>query len=662
MIPTIVLQQLDVEGFKTFQGDQSWTFSADGARIRGKNGAGKSSIADAILYALFGVTRTRSQRVDDWIAPDASRFRVRVTLTGLDGQPHVITRTRTRKSTTLRVDTHDKAAQSEVDAVVGPLVPFLAAFLPTSWLTTLKPDEARELVLMACPPVDPHSVWAGQHPAPTWDPGDALAGPAALLATCRDTLTTARRRVDDLAAAAEAAKRILGEPLPADPGSAPERPASASLNSSALQTTVEAARNALAQAEDAARGDVETARLETQHHALREAYQTAVQHGPNPIPQALHETLFSAQAAEAAAQRALTHARQEVRDPAVVEAEAAIQSAQAALQRAERHAQSPTTCPECGQLLPAEAASPAHAAAQQTVATAKDRLRQAQTALTTAQSQARQRHADRLKALQTALDDAHRRVESAAAAIQTAEALAREKYQTGLDDLIGQGKAVKAALATRPSINNAAATDHVADCRQRVAEAESALAAAQREQEAATQAALTDWQSAYEAWAQAHAAWDTAVVRQRTASERLASLPAERTAAQAAVDHAATQLHDVERWHTALLAARTAPLTQWLTHTRVQLEELMKTTGEIKPTFALHYDGKPPWVLSTSEGVRLGAELHALVEAGTGIAYPCFIDNAEALDGDLPLAGQVFSAHVVSGAPLTVEARVLAAV
>ncbi|PZN25917.1 MAG: hypothetical protein DIU71_19090, partial [Proteobacteria bacterium] len=97
-------------------------------------------------------------------------------------------------------------------------------------------------------------------------------------------------------------------------------------------------------------------------------------------------------------------------------------------------------------------------------------------------------------------------------------------------------------------------------------------------------------------------------------------------------------------------------LAEHLRRVSVQLHEIVKTTGELKPVFRLRYDDLPYPVLSTSEKIRAGLEIASLVNRLTGVDYPVFVDNAESLTHfERPEASQVFVARVAAGEPLTVR-------
>ncbi|MGI9862704.1 AAA family ATPase [Moorella naiadis] len=86
----------------------------------------------------------------------------------------------------------------------------------------------------------------------------------------------------------------------------------------------------------------------------------------------------------------------------------------------------------------------------------------------------------------------------------------------------------------------------------------------------------------------------------------------------------------------------------------VNLFEVVKSTGEVKPVFKLLYDGKPVQVLSTSEKVKLGLEISAAVKELAGKEWPTFVDNGESITEFEAPRGQFFVAKVVEGKELEV--------
>lgn len=89
----------------------------------------------------------------------------------------------------------------------------------------------------------------------------------------------------------------------------------------------------------------------------------------------------------------------------------------------------------------------------------------------------------------------------------------------------------------------------------------------------------------------------------------------------------------------------------------ISLYDVMKTTGEQKAAFKFTYDGRRYDRLSLSEKIRAGMEVSELVKRLTGRNYPVFVDNMESVDdlANVRPTGQVIMAKCVRGAPLEVR-------
>lgn len=72
------------------------------------------------------------------------------------------------------------------------------------------------------------------------------------------------------------------------------------------------------------------------------------------------------------------------------------------------------------------------------------------------------------------------------------------------------------------------------------------------------------------------------------------------------------------------------PLT--MSRAAIKLFDVVKTTGEVKDVFKFTYDGKDYHWLSSSEQIKAGMEVAALIKRLTGLTYPTFIDNAECIN------------------------------
>lgn len=89
----------------------------------------------------------------------------------------------------------------------------------------------------------------------------------------------------------------------------------------------------------------------------------------------------------------------------------------------------------------------------------------------------------------------------------------------------------------------------------------------------------------------------------------------------------------------------------------ISLYDVVKSTGEAKDTFKFTYSGRRYDRLSLSEKVRAGMEVSELVKRLTGRNYPVFVDNMESVDdlANVRPTGQVIMAKCMSNAPLQVR-------
>jgi len=81
----------------------------------------------------------------------------------------------------------------------------------------------------------------------------------------------------------------------------------------------------------------------------------------------------------------------------------------------------------------------------------------------------------------------------------------------------------------------------------------------------------------------------------------------------------------------------------------INLQKLIKSTGELKNTFEVLYDNRRYHQLSNSEGTCLGLEMYDFVLKYTGLQYPLFLDDKESITKYETQAHQVIEAKVEEG-------------
>lgn len=89
----------------------------------------------------------------------------------------------------------------------------------------------------------------------------------------------------------------------------------------------------------------------------------------------------------------------------------------------------------------------------------------------------------------------------------------------------------------------------------------------------------------------------------------------------------------------------------------ISLYDVVKSTGEIKDAFKFTYGGRRYDRLSLSEKIRAGMEVSELMKRLTGRNYPVFVDNMESVDdlANVQPTSQVIMAKCIHGAELSVR-------
>lgn len=135
------ITKLRCQNFKSFD-DVTFEFN-EAARIVGDNYQGKTSIAEAVTFALFGTSLSGSPQIDHLIKKGQKKATVELQLIGADGT-HTIVRSKGSKSELFLDD--EKATQSDIDALIGEKERFLAVFVPGYF--TSQPDKTGREMLM----------------------------------------------------------------------------------------------------------------------------------------------------------------------------------------------------------------------------------------------------------------------------------------------------------------------------------------------------------------------------------------------------------------------------------------------------------------------------------------------------------------------------------
>lgn len=87
----------------------------------------------------------------------------------------------------------------------------------------------------------------------------------------------------------------------------------------------------------------------------------------------------------------------------------------------------------------------------------------------------------------------------------------------------------------------------------------------------------------------------------------------------------------------------------------IELQKIVKSTGEIKDTFEVKYMGKKHTIISASEKIKAGLEITDMIINLTGLYYPIFVDNGESItEYSINNDVQIIETRVVKGKKLEV--------
>ena len=109
-----------------------------------------------------------------------------------------------------------------------------------------------------------------------------------------------------------------------------------------------------------------------------------------------------------------------------------------------------------------------------------------------------------------------------------------------------------------------------------------------------------------------------------------------------------------KQYNSKRLQLQAEQIDKHLDKVTIQLEKIVKSTGEIKDDFKILYNGKEFPVLSSSERIKAGLEIANLLINISGLNIPVFVDNAESITEIPKLNTQMIEARVKENADLTV--------
>ena len=153
-ISSFQIKRLEVSGFKCFADPVSFDFGAI-TNILGSNHVGKSSIADAIAFAITGTTYWGEGRIDRMYSEVSPSIQIQLEFEDQNGVYHQLVRCRKNDKMSIALDSY-KITQSRLNDLFGDRDTFLSIFNPLYFIEVLQ-EEGKKL-LEAYLPLVKHEV------------------------------------------------------------------------------------------------------------------------------------------------------------------------------------------------------------------------------------------------------------------------------------------------------------------------------------------------------------------------------------------------------------------------------------------------------------------------------------------------------------------------
>lgn len=154
-ITSMKILSLEMENFRNHTENERFELG-DMTFISGHNGTGKTTMAHAVCYVLYGVNYYGLQKIERIINEKANAVKVKLEFMDQDGEVHTLIRARKADKGTLLLDgysvTNEEIEQNFCDKRL-----FLSMFNPSYLVETLG-EKGRELVLKYLAPIAPETV------------------------------------------------------------------------------------------------------------------------------------------------------------------------------------------------------------------------------------------------------------------------------------------------------------------------------------------------------------------------------------------------------------------------------------------------------------------------------------------------------------------------
>jgi len=148
-----------------------------------------------------------------------------------------------------------------------------------------------------------------------------------------------------------------------------------------------------------------------------------------------------------------------------------------------------------------------------------------------------------------------------------------------------------------------------------------------------------------------------AILKQKEeARQRIEEAEKEIEAAQKEIAELKELIEYAKQYNAKKLEMESKIIGRYLNKVSLQLQKVVKETGEIKEDFKILYDGREFNILSHSERIKAGLEVAGLIIGLTNIKFPIFIDDSESITTYTAPDTQIIEAKVAANEPLRTSA------
>jgi len=589
------ITDMTLSGFKSYNEPVKLAFG-NPTVVTGGNGRGKSSVADAIAFAITGLPFFGERGIDRLHCDDNGNLSVRMAFSDGDGETHELTRTRRSSRMTVTFDGYE-IRQLDLTEMFGEKDVFLSIFNPLYFIEELA-DNGKNLLERYLPAVSHDAVMEKLSEEVRKSlQGQAFLSPEGHL----------KRLREDIRELEETVIYLTGQKDLSETQSRTSQESLLALSETKKTLTAEIALLKQKQFEN-----LSVPQMQEQLVELSSRYDEVVRDSGEGNTEAVIAALHQKLGARNAEQYVSKYTG------ALADAKALVNELGARYAKEMGHYKSflpGVSCPVCHRPV-----------TEGTLAEVQTELKKA---ISTIVAEGRERKAQ-LEELQ-ALDDQSKAV------FTQFKADDLKKLEDEIQSLTAQNEKNanedSELMQLRTEIQNLTATleygnltpaeyDRLRDCTEECRQCESELAALQ---------SLMD-KSGTDYAAQIKASQDQIAIKKRLIADMALYL-----AKRAELTFSALRLNRVA----------------------ISLYDVVKTTGEVKETFRFTYNGRRYDRLSLSEKIRAGMEVSELMKRLTGRNYPVFVDNMESVEdlANVRPSGQVIMAKLVPGAELSVKGR-----